>query len=114
MLGNSFLAWNEDGDAIVALVAFDAARESRTGGGPRCGRRGGSPVPGDVLPDCAGDWIDGDRERLRQRAQQVLTRLVGLLEREKRLPMRSIRLNTCSGSIHSTSKHGVRSCTRAA
>ena len=69
---------------------------------------------GDVLPDCAGDWIDGDRERLRQRAQQVLTRLVGLLEREKRLPMRSIRLNTCSGSIHSTSKHGVRSCTRAA
>jgi hypothetical protein len=32
------------------------------------------------------------------------------------MPMRSITLNTCSGSIHSTSKHGVRSCavTRAA
>ena len=38
---------------------------------------------GDVLPDYAGEWIEADRERLRQRAKQVLTRLVDLLEQDR-------------------------------
>lgn len=38
---------------------------------------------GDILPGCAGEWIDSDRERLRQRARQVLGRLVNLLEQDR-------------------------------
>jgi DNA-binding SARP family transcriptional activator len=38
---------------------------------------------GDLLPDCTAEWIEGDRERLRQRARVVLTRLVALLEQDR-------------------------------
>ena len=46
-------------------------RRSRTGGRSRrrCRKRR-ALYKGDLLPDCAGEWIDADRERLRQRARE--------------------------------------------
>ncbi|HYM27929.1 MAG TPA: AAA family ATPase, partial [Steroidobacteraceae bacterium] len=40
---------------------------------------------GDLLPDCYDEWISADRERLRQRHQQGLERLIQVLEAERRL-----------------------------
>jgi DNA-binding SARP family transcriptional activator len=38
---------------------------------------------GDLLPDCSDEWIQPERERLRQHALRALTRLVDLLEQEQ-------------------------------
>ena len=80
--GSRTLAWGADG-AIVDLVAFEEAAD-RGLAGDRAGLQDAARLyRGDVLPDYGGEWIDGDRERLRQRARDVLARLVDLLENER-------------------------------
>jgi DNA-binding SARP family transcriptional activator len=81
--GSRTLAWRDEASTIVDLVAFDAAADRGLAGDREALREAAALYRGDVLPDFAGDWIDADRERLRQRAKQVLTRLVGLLEQER-------------------------------
>ena len=76
------LAWRPDARTVVDIVAFEEAVDRGLARRPRCAGRGGTFVQGDVLPDCTSEWIDADRERLRQRATSALRRLVALLEQE--------------------------------
>ena len=65
------------------LVAFEAAANRGLKGDRAALQAAADLYKGDLLPDCAGEWIDADRERLRLQARQVLVRLVGLLERDR-------------------------------
>jgi len=81
--GSRTLAWCGEIGAIVDLVAFEAAADRGLAGDRAALQDAARLYKGDVLPDCAGEWIDADRERLRQRATKVLARLVGLLEQDR-------------------------------
>jgi DNA-binding SARP family transcriptional activator len=79
--GTRTLAWSGD-DKAVDLIAFEQAAERGLGGDRAALQEAARLYKGDLLPDCLADWIADDRERLRQRAQQVLTQLVAALERD--------------------------------
>jgi DNA-binding SARP family transcriptional activator len=81
--GSRSLAWRGEAGAVVDLVAFEAAAARGLAGDRAALHEAARLYKGDVLPDCAGEWIDADRERLRQRARQVLARLVELLEHDR-------------------------------
>jgi DNA-binding SARP family transcriptional activator len=74
------LAWRVDAGATVDLLAFEAATDRGLGGDRAALEEAARLYRGDLLPECAAEWIEADRERLRQRAKKVLTHLVGLLE----------------------------------
>lgn len=80
--GSRTLAWNDTG-ASVDVVAFEINAERGLAGDRGALHRAARLYTGDILPGCAGEWIDADRERLRQRAGQVLGRLVNLLEQDR-------------------------------
>jgi DNA-binding SARP family transcriptional activator len=81
--GSRTLAWREDVGAVVDLVSFETAAD-RGLAGDRAGLQDAAGLyKGDVLPAWTGEWIDVDRERLRQRAKEVLVRLVSLLEQDR-------------------------------
>jgi DNA-binding SARP family transcriptional activator len=81
--GSRTLAWRGGPGAVVDLVSFEAAAD-RGLAGDRAGLQEAARLfKGDLLPDCAGEWIHADRERLRQRARKVLARLVDLLEHDR-------------------------------
>ncbi|MEO8483703.1 MAG: AAA family ATPase [Acidobacteriota bacterium] len=75
------LAWDTKGGE-VDVVAFEAAADRGLAEDRAALTDAARIYRGDVLPDCTGEWIDADRERLRQRARKVLARLVDLLERD--------------------------------
>ena len=79
--GSRTLAWSDAG-APVDVVAFEADVERGLAGDRDALHRAARLYRGDILPGCAGEWIDSDRERLRQRARQLLERLVTLLEQD--------------------------------
>ena len=82
--GSRTLAWRrEEPRAVVDLVAFETAADRGLTGDRAALKEAATLYKGDVLPDYAGEWIDVDRERLRQRAKEVLARLVGLLEEDR-------------------------------
>ena len=81
--GSRTLTWSGKAGAIVDLVAFEAAADLGLAGDCAALQEAARLYRGDVLPDCAAEWIDGDRERLRQRARKVFARLVGLLEEDR-------------------------------
>jgi DNA-binding SARP family transcriptional activator len=81
--GSGTLAWRGEVGAVVDLVAFGAAADRGLLGDRAALHEAARLYKGDVLPDCSGEWIDADRERLRQRARQVLARLVDLLEHDR-------------------------------
>jgi DNA-binding SARP family transcriptional activator len=93
------LAWRGEAGAVVDLVAFEAAADRGLPGDRAALHEAARLYKGDVLPDCSGEWIDADRERLRQRARQVLARLVDLLEHDRgfgdaiEFGQRSVRLD---------------------
>src|SRR5207244_7756997 len=81
--GSRTLAWHEDTGAIVDLVAFEAAADRGLEGDRAALQEAARLYMGDLLPECAGEWIDADRERVRLRARAVLARLIGLLEQDR-------------------------------
>jgi DNA-binding SARP family transcriptional activator len=81
--GSRTLAWCGAAGAVVDLLAFEAAADRGLEGDRSALQEAARLYKGDVLPDCAGEWIDADRARLRQRAKNVLARLVGLLEHDR-------------------------------
>ncbi len=83
--GSRTLAWREDDGATVDVLAFEDAAERGLKGDAAALRDAADLYRGDLLPDSTGEWIDADRERLRQRAKQVLAQLVALLEKERAL-----------------------------
>ena len=80
--GSRTLAWRGGGGSDD-LVAFETAAERGLGGDRGALQEAALLYKGDLLPDCTGEWIDADRERLRQRAKEVLATLVALLERDR-------------------------------
>ncbi|PWT82819.1 MAG: hypothetical protein C5B57_08040 [Blastocatellia bacterium] len=80
--GSRTLAWR-DSAAVVDLMAFEAAANRGLEGDRASLQEAAVLYKGDLLPDCAGEWIEADRERLRQRARQVLARLVENLEQDR-------------------------------
>lgn len=80
--GSRTLAWSDAGSKVDVL-SFEADAEHGLAGDRGALHRAARLYTGDILPGCAGEWIDADRERLRQRARQVLERLVDLLEQDR-------------------------------
>jgi len=81
--GTRTLTWRGERGTVVDMVAFETAADRGLAGDRAALQEAARLYRGDLLPDCAGEWIEADRERLRQRARQVLARLVGLLEQER-------------------------------
>ena len=81
--GSRTLAWRGDRDAMVDLLAFEEAADRAMKGDVAALHTAAALYHGDLLPDCAGEWIDPDRDRLRERAREVLSRLVVLLEGDR-------------------------------
>jgi DNA-binding SARP family transcriptional activator len=81
--GPRTLAWSDKPGTLVDVAAFDADADRGLAGSRDALHEAAALYQGDVLPDCAAEWIEADRERLRQRAKQVLTTLIGLLEQDR-------------------------------
>jgi DNA-binding SARP family transcriptional activator len=81
--GSRTVSWREDADAIVDVAAFEAAAGRGLAGDRTALQEASSLYRGELLPDCDGEWIEADRERLRQSAKQVLVRLVSFLEQDR-------------------------------
>jgi DNA-binding SARP family transcriptional activator len=81
--GSRTLMWRDDGPAVVDVVAFEGAADRGVQGDRAALQEAAALYKGAVLPDCTAEWIEADRERLRQRAREVLTRLVALLEQDR-------------------------------
>jgi tetratricopeptide (TPR) repeat protein len=80
--GSRTLAWSHAG-ATADVVEFEADAERGLAGDRGALHRAARLYTGDILPACSGEWIDSARERLRQRARQVLARLVDVLEQDR-------------------------------
>lgn len=80
--GTRTLAW-QDKTGDVDVIAFEAAADRGLAGDRAALHDAAVRYRGDVLPDCSSEWIEADRERLRQRARQVLAQLVDELERDR-------------------------------
>ena len=77
------LGWREHASVIVDVVAFERAADRGHEGDLAALREAAALYQGDLLPDCADEWIQPERERLQQRARQVLGRLVTALEQDR-------------------------------
>lgn len=77
------LAWRGEVEAVVDVLAFEAAAHRGLAGDGAALHESACLYQGDLLPECASEWIETDRERLRQRAKAVLARLVALLEQDR-------------------------------
>ncbi len=81
--GARTLAWRGASGVQVDLVAFEAAASRGLDGDRDALREAAGLYTGDLVPDCTADWTLADRERLRERARHVLTRLVETLEHDR-------------------------------
>jgi DNA-binding SARP family transcriptional activator len=81
--GSRTVAWRADAGASVDVIAFEDAARRGAAGDRAALQEAAALYKGDILPDCAGEWIDADRERLRQCATQVLKALVGRDEEDR-------------------------------
>jgi DNA-binding SARP family transcriptional activator len=81
--GSGTLAWRGELGVFIDLVVFEAAADRGLEGDRAALQKAARLYKGDLLPECAGEWIDADRERLRHRARKVLARLVDLLEHDR-------------------------------
>ena len=82
-VGSRTLAWRAAASVSVDVADFETAADRGIQGDRSALQEAARLDKGELLPDCAGEWIESDRERLRQRARQVLSRLVGLLETDR-------------------------------
>lgn len=80
--GSRTLSWSADSGTIADVIAFEGAAERGLAGDDRSLVEAARWYRGDLLPDCSAEWIEADRERLRERAKKVLSRLVDRLEHE--------------------------------
>jgi DNA-binding SARP family transcriptional activator len=81
--GSRTLAWRDDLELPVDLVAFEQAAARGLGGDRVALQDAARLYQGDLLPDVAAEWIETDREHLRRRAKSVLSHLIGRLEQER-------------------------------
>ena len=76
------LTWRGE-DGIVDVVAFETAADRGLAGDRTALEEAARLYRGDILPEALGEWIDADRQRLHQRAEQVLSRMVDVCEHER-------------------------------
>ena len=76
------LAWS-GARATVDLIEFERTADRGLNGDRAALQQAARLYKGDLIPECSGEWIDPDRDRLRQRAQQVLTNLAAQLEQDR-------------------------------
>lgn len=81
--GSRTLAWRDDASVPVDVIAFEQTAERGLAGDRAALQDAARLYQGDLLPDIAAEWIETDREGLRQRAKKVLSRLVAALEQER-------------------------------
>ena len=81
--GSRTLAWRGEADAVVDLPAFESAAGRGLKGDRLALEEAAGLYQGDLLPDCPSEWLESDRERLRQQATQVLTRLIDSFEADR-------------------------------
>jgi DNA-binding SARP family transcriptional activator len=81
--GSRTLAWAHGDRAGVDVVEFEGAADRGLAGDRDALVDAVRAYAGDLMPDCSGEWVEAERERLRGRAATVLARLVGLLERDR-------------------------------
>jgi DNA-binding SARP family transcriptional activator len=81
--GSRTLAWRGSDRVAVDLLLFEAAADRGLQGDRAALQEAAALYHGDLLPDSVAEWIDADRERLRQRARQVLAKFIGALEEER-------------------------------
>ena len=67
----------------VDVIAFEAAADRGRGGDREALLQAARLYTGDLLPECAAEWITSSRDTLRQRAVRTLTRLAASLESER-------------------------------
>jgi len=82
-VGSRTLAWRDDAGVPVDIVGFEQAAERGLAGDRAALQDAARLYQGDLLPDITVEWIEVDREQLRQRAKAVLSRLVAELEKER-------------------------------
>ncbi len=82
-VGSRTLAWRDDAGVPVDIVAFEQAAERGLAGDRAALHDAARLYQGDLLPDLTVEWIETDREQLRQRAKGVLSRLIATLEQER-------------------------------
>lgn len=80
--GTRTLTWCGDA-TTVDVLGFQAAAARGLDGDTSALHEAARLYRGDLLPGCDGEWIDADRERLRDQATAVIARLVDLLERDR-------------------------------
>jgi DNA-binding SARP family transcriptional activator len=97
--GSRTIAWRAEADTVVDLVAFEAAADCGLAGDRTALQDAARLYKGDLLPDCVGEWIDGDRERLHQRAGTVLDALSASSNRIAPSGMRSSTRSSCCASM---------------
>jgi DNA-binding SARP family transcriptional activator len=79
--GTRTLTWC--GGSAADVIAFEDAAVRGLAGDMPALQTAARLYGGSLLPDCTAEWIEPDRERLRQQATNVLTRLVVTLENDR-------------------------------
>ena len=82
-VGSRTLAWRDDAGVPVDIIAFEQAADRGLAGDRAALHDAARLYQGDLLPDITVEWIETDREQLRQRAKGVLSRLIAMLEQER-------------------------------
>jgi DNA-binding SARP family transcriptional activator len=81
--GTRTLGWRREARPELDVVDFERAAARGLQGDRRALDDAARLYRGDLLPECADEWIQADRERLRRQALRALTQLVELLEQEQ-------------------------------
>jgi DNA-binding SARP family transcriptional activator len=81
--GTRTLGWRPEASPEIDVRDFERAAGRGLQGDRKALDEAARLYRGDLLPDCADEWIHADRERLRRQALRALTRLVDLLEQEQ-------------------------------
>jgi DNA-binding SARP family transcriptional activator len=80
--GPRMLGWAANASIDVDVAEFDRAVHDGLAGRRPSLEAAAALYHGDLLPECEGEWIRPERERLRRRSAEALVRLVELLEQE--------------------------------
>jgi len=81
--GTRTLGWRPEASPEIDVRDFERAAARGLQGDRKALDEAARLYRGDLVPDCADEWIHADRERLRRQALRALTRLVDLLEQEQ-------------------------------
>jgi DNA-binding SARP family transcriptional activator len=81
--GTRTFGWRPEASRELDVLDFEGAAGRGLRGDRKALDEAARLYRGDLLPDCADEWIHADRERLRRQALRALIRLVDLLEQEQ-------------------------------